>query len=303
MIEILRSAWHTLTTADLAWVGAGIALYAASLLAAGARWRLAVRVVGGEVEWSHASMATVAGVFVNNVTPTGRLGGEACRIAITRLRGTLSITRGALASLCDRLSDVPAILGLTLAALPVLHDYVHGRVHALLAIVMVILAVLLLFGRWLRFTVRTALSSWHSELRDLPISPGVVALGLGLSALIWAGDVLRLVAVGLAFDTGFSVPQATALAVIALVAAFAPTIGGVGVVEGGLMGGLALFGVPIENAIAITTVERAISYGLSTVSGALIVFLLGGRSLLRATMPHKAAKAPHLALRGGEPPS
>jgi hypothetical protein len=294
VIEILRSAWHILTTADLAWVGAAVAIYAASLLAAGARWRLAVRAVGGEVEWPHASMATVAGVFVNNVTPTGRLGGEACRIAITRLRGSLSITRGALASLCDRLSDVPVVLVLTLSALPVLYDYVQGRAHLLLAIVLVILAAVLLFGRWLRFTVRTMLSSWRSELQDLPISRGAVALGFGLSALIWVGDVLRLVTVGLAFDTRFTVPQATALAVIALVGAFAPTIGGLGAVEGGLMGGLALFGVTIENAIAITTVERGISYGLSTVSGALIVSLLGGRSLLRATMPHKAAyPAPH----------
>jgi uncharacterized protein (TIRG00374 family) len=132
------------------------------------------------------------------------------------------------------------------------------------------------------------MSTWGTELHGAGLPARDLALGLGYSALIWIEDLARLLVVGLAFDVRFSVPQAAALCVIAVAANFAPTVGGLGAVEGGLMGGLALFGVPIETAIAITTVERSISYGFSTVTGGIAVALLGGRRLLRSQGPRRA---------------
>lgn len=279
--RILAEALATLSRADLFWVGVGFLLYAASLLCAGARWRVVVRAVGGTVGWWHATLATVAGVFINNVTPTGRLGGEACRIAVTRLRGTLTIARGALATLCDRLSDIPPVLLLFTLALPVLHRYLSSHLNVVALVLAVLVIATLLVGRWLRSTLRAWMSTWRAELHGAGLPARDLALGFSYSALIWIEDLARLLVVGLAFDVRFSVPQAAALSVIAVAANFAPTVGGLGAVEGGLMGGLALFGVPIETAIAITTVERLISYGFSTVTGGITVALLGGRRLLQ----------------------
>ena len=287
MLKVVAEAWAQLSQANPFWVGAGLLLYAASLLAAAARWRLAVGAVGGHVACWPATMAVVAGVFVNNVTPTGRLGGEAARIAVTRLRGSLTVARGALASLCDRLSDVPAVLLLFVLSLPALYGYVrsHLNVAAIAAGVIVVAAVLL--ARWLRHTLRAWMSTWQRDLRGAALPARTLALGLGLSALIWIEDLARVLVVGLAFGVDFSIAQAAALCVIAVAANFAPTIGGLGAVEGGLMGGLALFGLPLDTALAITTVERAISYGFSTLVGGIVVTLLGGRSLVGA------APAPH----------
>jgi uncharacterized membrane protein YbhN (UPF0104 family) len=53
-------------------------------------------------------------------------------------------------------------------------------------------------------------------------------------------------------------------------------------VEGGLVTGLIAFGVDVPTSAAVTAVERAISYGFSTSAGALVIALLGGRSLWTA---------------------
>jgi hypothetical protein len=249
------------------------------------------------VSWWHATLATVSGVFVNNVTPTGRLGGEACRIAVTRLRGSLSIARGALATLCDRLSDIPAVLLLFALSLPVLYGYLSGHVNVVVLVLVVLAAATLLVGRWLRSTLRAWMASWRTELHGAALPPRDLALGLGCARVIWIEDLLRVLVVGLAFDVRFTVPQAAALCVIAVAANFAPTVGGLGAVEGGLMGGLALFGVPLETAIAITTVERLISYGFSTLTGGITVALLGGRRLLRTPSGQRAAPEPSAVSR------
>ena len=61
-----------------------------------------------------------------------------------------------------------------------------------------------------------------------------------------------------------------------------PAIAGLGPVEGGLVAGLMAFGVDLPTAAAVTALERAISYGFSTSAGALVIALMGGRSVWSA---------------------
>jgi uncharacterized membrane protein YbhN (UPF0104 family) len=53
-------------------------------------------------------------------------------------------------------------------------------------------------------------------------------------------------------------------------------------VEGGLVAGLIAFGVDVPTAAAITVLERAISYGLSTAAGAVVIARFGGAQLWHA---------------------
>ena len=48
-----------------------------------------------------------------------------------------------------------------------------------------------------------------------------------------------------------------------------------------MIGGLMLSGATADTAVAITIVERAISYGLSTALGAGALALVGGRAIAR----------------------
>lgn len=280
MTRTIAQAWRLLLTAHVEWVLAALALYCIAWVAASGRWRLVVRALGGHIGWFPATLATIAGVAVNNLTPTGRLGGEACRVALTRLKGDLTLSRGALASLCDRLTDVPLIGAIALIALPALPS-VAGPLKTGLIVLAVVAVAWLVVVRWLRARLHASLSWWRRE--GLTISRLTIAQGLGFSALVWVEDVLRLMAVGRAFDIPLSAPQGAALVVVGVFGGFVPTFGGLGAVEGGLVGLLLLFNVPLETAIAITSLERAISYGFSTGLGGLVVLLFGGRRLLMST--------------------
>jgi uncharacterized membrane protein YbhN (UPF0104 family) len=240
--------------------------------------------VGGRIPWWDATLATVSGIFVNNITPTGRLGGEACRILVTRLHGEIALSRAALALLCDRLGDAIAVSGLVVLALPLVGPLVASRLRLGVIVLAVLVAAVLVFGRWLRRALRATLTGWQRDLRTASLGAGQVAAALGYSFVIWTEDLLRVLAAAAAFDVWLTVPQASAVAVVAILGAFAPTIGGLGAVEGGMVGGLVLFGVPLETAIAITTVERVVSYGVGTVTGGVAVISMGGTTLLRAAL-------------------
>jgi uncharacterized membrane protein YbhN (UPF0104 family) len=70
---------------------------------------------------------------------------------------------------------------------------------------------------------------------------------------------------------------------VAMLGGLVPTIGGLGVVEGGLTAALCLFGVELDKALAITALERGISYILATGVGGLVLLYVGGGELWRSS--------------------
>jgi uncharacterized membrane protein YbhN (UPF0104 family) len=278
-------------------VGAAVALYALAILAAGARWRIMVRVMGGRISFVHAVLVTLAGVAVNNVTPSGRLAGEAGRIAVTRLKGQLPLALGAVASLGDRVGDLVAVFALSFVALPSLWPLVEGSVRPALAAAAIGGTLALVFGPRLRRAARSWLIARRRELKGAPFAGRDLATVLGLSLLVWCEDALRLMAAARAVGVDLAFPQGAALCVVMVLGGLVPTVGGLGVVEGGLVGAMVLFGIPLDAAIAITAVERAISYVLSTALGAGAIAWLGGRSLLS---PPAVAAPADADFRSGE---
>ena len=76
-----------------------------------------------------------------------------------------------------------------------------------------------------------------------------------------------------------------------IVGGFVPTVGSIGAIDGSMVAGLMVFGATGGEAIAITIVGRAISYGVSTALGAVALALLGGRGVLRAINARRANTA------------
>jgi hypothetical protein len=106
---------------------------------------------------------------------------------------------------------------------------------------------------------------------------------IGLSSIVWILDILRLKLIALALGWN---PSVSFLAIVSFVnlifglMAFTP--GGVGIVEGGLIGTLTYFGVPSALAISITLLERFISYVLSSMVGFMTLVYSGGAEIWRA---------------------
>ena len=267
------------------FVGLALLVYATSIPLVAWRWRVVLSAVTRrQPPLGPLILASLASSFVNNVTPSARLGGEACRVAaLVSLRFATAI-QATVAIAYERLSEMPALIGLALATLLVV-----GRIHvgAPSAVwTWLVAGGLALIGA---VTVRAVAARAWRRLRDrrrglesLTVAPSAIGMAALVSAAIWTLDVFRLRLIAAAFHAPIDLPQAATLAAITIVAGLIPTMGGLGVIEGGLVTGLIAMGVPPADAVAMTVVERAISYGLSTVVGFGALSTLGGRTLWNA---------------------
>ncbi len=102
---------------------------------------------------------------------------------------------------------------------------------------------------------------------------------LGLSLANWAMDVFVLIsAFGL---LGLPVPWRAVLfayAVAQVAGSLAPLPGGIGFVEGGMIGGFALAGASIGNAVVATIVYRVITCWAVAAAGSLMIVIMSRRT-------------------------
>jgi len=295
----LHAIWLTvansaarLSTANPGYAAAAFVLYVVSLVIAGARWRGFLRALGGEVSVMRATLATMGGIAAGNLTPSP--GGEACRIGLVRLGGRATWREATIAAVWDRLSELPPILVLAAMSLVAVgHLASAGRTSTIVAGLSVVLVIAgLALWRLVRKPKRPgrggwrrsgfALAGWRERLALDRMRPSLFAAGVGYSSLLWLQDFLRLGCATLAFGVVLSPTQIATLSILAMLGGIVPAIAGLGPVEGGLLAGLMAFGVDLPTAAAVTALERAISYGFSTSAGAMVIALMGGRSVWRA---------------------
>jgi uncharacterized protein (TIRG00374 family) len=119
----------------------------------------------------------------------------------------------------------------------------------------------------------TALRSMHSL--------NVVAVLL--SSTVWLLDVVRLKLIALAFGLNLAWSFIAVISIANLLfglVAFTP--GGVGIIEGGLVGTLTYFGIPMALAVSITLLERFVSYVASSLVGLAVLLTSGGVEIWKA---------------------
>ena len=280
----MQSIWHTaahsverLSTARPGYAAAALALYVASLFIAGTRWRGFLRALGGEVGVVRATLATLGGIAAGNLTPAP--GGEICRIALVRLGGRATWHEATIAAVWDRLSEVPPIVVLSIMAAAALRSLAAGRRTVAIVIGVSIALGIAAVALWRLRRSGFALAGWRERLALNRVSVPLFAAGVGYSSLLWLQDFLRLGCATLAFGVVLSPTKIATLSIVAMLGGLAPSLAGLGPVEGGLVAGLMAFGVDLPTAAAVTALERAISYGFSTAAGAVVIALMGGRSV------------------------
>jgi uncharacterized membrane protein YbhN (UPF0104 family) len=280
----LHAIWHTvvvslqrLASARPVYALAAWLLYVISLFIAGARWRGFLRALGGQATIARATLATLGGIAAGNLTPTP--GGEACRIGLVRMDGRSTWTQATVAAVWDRLSELPPILVLVVIALTAVKSLATRWAPIGIAIALAAVAAIGALALWRVRRRDVSLQRWREDLARHKVSGGLFAAGVGYSSLLWVQDVLRLTCVTLAFGVALAPAQIATLSVLAMLGGAVPAIAGLGPVEGGLVAGLVAFGIDLPTAAAVTALERAISYGFSTSAGAVVIALVGGRSM------------------------
>ncbi len=261
-----------------------IGTYYLSVFLFALRWKYVLKGTGVEVPLAELFKANLAGLFMNNITPMSRGGGELLRMAwISKLQG-VPMRISAVTVVYERiLESIPVMVMVTLG-------FLYFTTSEALALIPLVIGLALVWFKWEKFielTLRLFRVNLSEEERERIVAlrkcGDVNLIGIGTSSLVWVLDVLRLKLITLAIGLNVSFPVLVLVSIINLmlgIAAFTP--GGVGVVESGLIGALTYLGFPPALAVSTVLLERFISYVLGSISGLLVLFTSGGREVWRA---------------------
>ncbi len=277
--------WANIRGMDLALYGAGLAAYYASFFVRGLRWRLLVQNAGlhtheGANLPSAARFAQliIIGWFVNSIAWL-RMGDAYRAYALSR-EAKVDVPSSLGTVLAERVMDMFAVLVLALAGVAWFSATSGAGVveRVLIAALLMAgaLAALLFFMK--KFGARLArrlpdrIERGYQAFQDVTMDslaqfPAVMALGL----IGWLLETARLYLVVQALDLSITLPLALVAALGHAILSAVPTPGGVGAVEPGVTGLLAL-GMERSDAASVTLADRTITY--------LSVLVIGGIAML-----------------------
>jgi putative heme transporter len=290
----LKETWNRISQGNVWWLALGVVLEVCSFFGYVALFR-AVFVRGkSRIDWRESYQITMAGLAATRLFAAGGAGGIAltawavrrsgmeARVVACRLIAFMVLLYGVyMATL------VIAGLGLYLGVFPGPAPFAITVIPAIFGavVIVVFLTVSLLPGDFERLVARwTSGGRWTGRLaRTLATAPATAATGVRtaislvrtrdpylLGAIAWWGfDIAVLWACFHAF--GSAPPQAVIVMAyfVGMVGNALPLPGGIGGVDGGMIGAFSAFGVPFEVSVVSVLAYRGIAFWIPTLPGAL----------------------------------
>jgi glycosyltransferase 2 family protein len=266
----LRQTLGALQTARWTWMAIGLALSAASFLAAAVAQ---LGAVDPPLALGRTTLVQVASSFANRLTPAS-LGGMGLNVRYLQRAGMERPSAVGAVAVNTAAGVVVHVLGLLIAAVLLGHARL-GAAHiprgwpALVGLVAVLaLGGLALWSPLGRRRVVTPTLRAGRELATVLRRPGKAAQLLGGSAGVTLTYALALACCLAAF--GAQVPMASTVAVYlagAAVASVSPTPGGLGAMEAALVAGLTAVGAPAGPAVAGVLAFRLLTFWLPILPG------------------------------------
>lgn len=302
--ENVDALLDTLRGLDRTLIGLAIATYFVSVLVWAFRWRIALASLDCRASMGVLAAIVSSGIFLNNITPIMRVGGDPFgRVYLLQKLSRTSYSSSMAASIGEHAFDPLCTVLLLTAGLFLQSKGSSPVLAATVLIVGGVTAAGVGFGPRLFFKQRVGLkglgrlvthvSGWlwrHTDKQRIVQGVETFYAGVyttidtwrrgfligGLTAVIWALDVLRFYMIFLSVGhqpTLGILLLASSLPVLLGIIPFLP--GGLVIVEGSLVAMFAAQGVPLEVAVAVTMIERGISFVLASMVGGAVFSYLG----------------------------
>jgi uncharacterized protein (TIRG00374 family) len=287
--------WQTIQHANLGYFAVGFGVYYLAFLLRGLRWQTLLANVGFSKD-RNAGMPGVGGLieiiylswFVNCVVPAKL--GDAYRSYLLKRDAGVSFSRTIGTILAERMIDLFILFGLLLlSGFLTLQGHLPGMMTGVLALGGALIVVLAAGLVALRVFSDRLLGIIPPRFREIFTSfqhgtlqsfrRGSLPVLAVYTAIIWLMEGARLFFVVQSLDQGHlvSLPVVIFIALASSLLTTLPfTPGGIGLVEGAVVGVLQLFGVGSATAISIALLDRLINYW-SIVIGGIIVYLISRR--------------------------
>ena len=268
------------------------------------RWQILNSLADIDMSFKKLLPMTLVGLAVNNITPSGRGGGEPVRAYILSREGKYPMQDAFATVVADRTLDTfPFII---LAIFTVIASTLYFKMAIWLLILMIlaviaIVAILIIIiymsiiGLLRRFykknseelenKVHKMISDFQETMRIVLSSRTVTYYALPLSFIIWILEILRVYIVFLAFGATINPIIIGEVFIIASLVGMVPLLpGGLGAVDGIMVVFYSVAGISASVSAAATVIERLISFWLATIIGMLILPHYGSSILSNSSL-------------------
>ena len=281
------------------------------------RWKILNKIAGIDASFKKLLPMVLVGLAVNNITPSGRGGGEPVR-AYLLFRDTEGSTfdETFAAVVADRALDTfPFVLlaAITISSMALFFDFDIWLLAVMVLAVVVILTLLFAiiymcinpgFGMrvegWILALVRRFYKK-NSESVENSIHDAIVgfqhtmivlmsnrkglAYTLTLSFAIWIFEILRVYLVFLAFGADINLIVIGEVFIVSCLVGMIPLLpGGLGTVDGLMILLYSAAGIPASVSAAATVIERLISFWMATMLGMAVLPYFGSSVLNKISL-------------------
>ena len=302
---------EALKLAKLEFIGIAIALQIFTYYLYTLRWKILNNLADMDVGIKKLLPMVLVGLAVNNITPSGRGGGEPVRAYILAKEKNYPMQETFATVVADRALDTfPFVLlaVLTIIGMAMYFDFdLWLLILMILAVTAIVIILILLiymsinpnFGKrvdgWIIDLVRRFYKKNSEELEDkinnvisgfqdtmklVIYNKKVMYYALPLSFIIWIFEILRVYFVFLAFGAHVNPVVIGEVFILACLAGMIPLLpGGLGAVDGIMIIFYSAAGITASISAAATVIERLISFWMATILG-LVILPYYGSSVL-----------------------
>lgn len=275
------------------------------------RWQILNKLVDMDVSIKKLIPIVLVGLAVNNITPSGRGGGEPVRAYVLAKEENYKMEDTFATVVADRALDTfpfVVLAALTIAAMALYFDFDLWLLIVMVVAVIVIVVILIMliymcinpgFGKrvegWIiglvrRFykknseeleqNIHNAIFGFQETMKLLISNKKVLYYTIPLSFIIWIFEIIRVYLVFLAFGANVNLIVIGEVFIVASLVGMIPLLpGGLGAVDGMMIIFYSAAGIPSSISAAATVIERLISFWMTTIVG-LIILPYYGSSVL-----------------------
>ena len=254
---------------------------------------------------------TIVGLAINDLTPSGRSGGEPVRAYLLSKSSSVEFKKTFATVMADKLCDTFPFMVLAIFAISYLMLYLHLNTALftllLIALLVFVLALIFIifvcineaFGirtiQWVfrqlrRFisrdldkyedTATTSLIGFQSSLRYLMNDYKLLAMASVISFVVWFLELLRVYVVFWAFGVEVSLGMIASVFLVSTLIGIIPILpGGLGSIDGVMILLYSLAGISASVSTAATLVERMISLWMVIIIGVILLPFFGTKAL------------------------
>ncbi|RAP53579.1 MAG: hypothetical protein BZ137_06475 [Methanosphaera sp. rholeuAM130] len=306
----------SIKTANIYFVTLAVIIQFIILILWNKRWSM----ICNSLDIPHSQLSlfamTIVGLAINDLTPSGRSGGEPVRAYLLTKSSSVDFKKTFATVMGDKLFDMFPFMVLAIFAVAYLMLYLHlnSMLFSVLLVALVLFILILLFViyisineefglktvKWVfrqvrRFTSKdlkkyekkatSSLIGFQNSLRYIMQDRKLLLEATAISFFVWFLELLRVYVVFLAFGQTVSLGMIASVFLVSSLIGVIPALpGGLGSIDGVMILLYSMAGVPASISTAATLVERMISLWMVIIMGVILLPFYGKDALEQVDM-------------------